>query len=186
MSYDTQIVGMSITDQHYTPAWVVKLAIQVMGGIDCDPASGSVPQAVVNAGTFFNAEQDGLTQTWKGRVWCNPPGEKTGRRVKKFWCKLSQEVAAKNVPEFMWLAFNISHLKTMQTPPKDYKDSNPKELMERCTICVLGKRLVFTGDQPVRDNALLYYGPNREKFEEVFRPHGAIYRGCAVDATNML
>lgn len=34
--------------------------------------------------SFFSQEQDGLSQVWNGRVWCNPPyGRVIGNWVKK-------------------------------------------------------------------------------------------------------
>ena len=40
---------------------------------------------------YFNRETDGLTQEWRGRIWCNPP---YGRRVGEWLKKARQEVDA--------------------------------------------------------------------------------------------
>lgn len=41
---------------------------------------------------FFSPEEDGLSQDWKGTVWCNPP---YGRKIGK-WVKKAYEESIKN------------------------------------------------------------------------------------------
>ena len=57
----------------YTPGGIVESARIVMGGIDLDPASSGIAQRIVQAGHYFTAEDNGLTQDWFGKVWMNPP-----------------------------------------------------------------------------------------------------------------
>jgi phage N-6-adenine-methyltransferase len=52
------------------------------GGFTLDVAA-SVHNA--KCGQFFTIEDDGLKQTWDGRVWCNPPYSDCGAWVRKAW-----------------------------------------------------------------------------------------------------
>lgn len=60
-------------DEWYTPSEFLEAARELMGEIDCDPASCDLAQRVVKASTYFTVAQDGLDQDWHGRVWLNPP-----------------------------------------------------------------------------------------------------------------
>ena len=57
----------------YTPTPWVERARSAMGSIDLDPASCEVAQRVVKATKWFDKEQNGLAQPWRGNVWLNPP-----------------------------------------------------------------------------------------------------------------
>jgi hypothetical protein len=54
------------------------MAREVLGNIDLDPASNDVAQQWIKATQYFTAAEDGLKQSWHGRIWCNPP---YGRKV---------------------------------------------------------------------------------------------------------
>lgn len=61
----------SVTDERYTPGWVLDLVASALGGIDLDPCAD--PQRRVQASHHFTKEDNGLEQPWKGRVFLNPP-----------------------------------------------------------------------------------------------------------------
>lgn len=67
-----RVIGKS-SDECYTPAEFVRLARDVLGVIDLDPASSAQAQAVVRAGRYFDKERNGLKRKWRGRVWLNCP-----------------------------------------------------------------------------------------------------------------
>lgn len=165
----------------YTPKWVVDAAREVMGGIDCDPASCAQANETIQAATYYTEETNGLEQEWHGRVLLNPPGERRGKLVRLFWNKLVYEVYHGRVTEFVWVAFNISQLRTTQKAKHPMEsDAIVLRMLEASRIFVPAVRLRFDGiygdnnDNPTRDNALIYWGPNDKKFCSTFASHGAL------------
>lgn len=71
-----RVVGdESDSDDQHTPGWLLDL-VDVLwpGGIDTDPAWS--PRSRVKARLTYDgscAEQDGLSQPWRGMVWLNGP-----------------------------------------------------------------------------------------------------------------
>ena len=57
----------------HTPENYVEKVREVLGNIDVDPASNAVAQETVKAGLWYGEDEDGTTQEWLGRVFCNPP-----------------------------------------------------------------------------------------------------------------
>jgi hypothetical protein len=159
---------LSKTAEHFTPPWLLALVREVMGAIDLDPCSCADAQANVGAARWYSADDDGLSRRWAGRVFINPPGDRRGKLPKQFWSKLVAEVASGRVTEVTWLAFNLAQLRTLQIDDA---------LLPECDVCVLRERIRFTGDSPTKDNAVLYWGPNRDRFADAFGRAGAIWCG---------
>jgi len=66
-------------DEWLTPPGIVG----ALGPFDLDPCA-PVVRPWPTATNHFTAEDDGLAQPWKGRVWCNPPyGRMTFRWLEK-------------------------------------------------------------------------------------------------------
>lgn len=55
-------------DEWLTPPEILRS----LGHFDLDPCSPKNPPWKI-ADRHFYAEEDGLAQPWRGRVWCNPP-----------------------------------------------------------------------------------------------------------------
>lgn len=90
----------SNTDEWYTPKSIIDRARRVMGGIDLDPASCEEANSVVEATKYYTKEDDGLSLSWFGRVWLNPP---YGKLAQKFTAKLLREYSLGNVPSAVLL-----------------------------------------------------------------------------------
>jgi phage N-6-adenine-methyltransferase len=61
----------SITDEWSTPPEFVRPLADAVGGFDLDPASGAEQSPIANQ--TYTETDDGLSQSWFGSVWCNPP-----------------------------------------------------------------------------------------------------------------
>lgn len=83
-------------DEWFTPESYVEKARFVLGAIDLDPASHPIAQEWIGAEKFFTAEDDALTQEWRGRVWLNPPYSRD--LIAKFVDKLMLEIMSLKVP----------------------------------------------------------------------------------------
>jgi hypothetical protein len=68
-------------NEHYTPKWI----FDALGlAFDLDVASPQNHKTHVPATAFYTALDDGLSQPWYGRVWCNPPFAKATLWADKF------------------------------------------------------------------------------------------------------
>lgn len=102
--------------EYYTPPDLAEAVRSVLGRIDLDPASCPAANEGVRAGRYFTAADDGLSQTWEGRVYCNPPGGSHGNesRQRLFWAKLVGEYEAGRVESAVFLGFNLDILQVGQ------------------------------------------------------------------------
>ena len=93
-------------NEWYTPPEYIQAAVDVMGGIDCDPASSVAANKQIAAATFYTAADNGLAQEWHGRVWLNPPY--ASGLVERFVDKLITEYIAERCTEAIVLTNNAS------------------------------------------------------------------------------
>lgn len=59
------------TDEYGTPKSLIRPLADAVGGFDLDPCSGA--EETPHAEETYTTQDDGLTQAWYGRVFCNPP-----------------------------------------------------------------------------------------------------------------
>ena len=163
---------MSESIEWYTPARYLEATREVLGSIDLDPASSSEANAVVGATVFFTEEDDGLAQSWHGRVFVNPPYGKTeaGESVASLFCNKAIAEYEKGNIEACVILVNSSHSQNWQAP-----------LYNR-PVCFVDHRIKFTsadGNQnknPTFQNVFVFLGDDqfKRRFAETFHKIGYV------------
>eukprot|EP00854_Cymbomonas_tetramitiformis_P018719 gene18719-22353_t len=64
----------SQSDRWFSPSLLVESARKVLSVIDLDPFSEAMANLVVRATVYYCRRRNGWQQTWKVRVFMNPPG----------------------------------------------------------------------------------------------------------------
>jgi len=155
-------------NEWYTPEIYIKAARNVMGGIDLDPATSEVANRIVKASTYFTAQDDGLTRDWPvGRIWMNPPyaqplmGQFAEKMAKEVERGSESVVLVNNATETVWF----------------------QRMAGVCNaICFPRGRIRFLDPEgnpsgaPLQGQAIIYSGPNFEKFQSEFEGFGLVVR----------
>src|SRR6266508_275923 len=155
----------SLGEEYYTPADYIAAAKGVMGDIDLDPASIEEANRTVGAKEFYSSKENGISKTWRGRVFLNPP---YGEKIAPFMEKLRSEMDAGNVSEAIVLVF--------------YKmETEWAQLLFRGVLCFPRGRVNFFGPgskkcAPTLGSVLVYFGPNEKGFAKAFSAIGNIVR----------
>lgn len=148
----------------YTPAEYITAARAVMGDIDLDPASSEAANATVGAGEFYTIDDDGLSMPWFGRVWMNPPY--SAGLIDRFAGRFTDAFLDGEIEQGIALVNNAT-------------DTN-----WFCVLVTAASAITFTRGRvrfwqpngetgaPLQGQAILYAGPNPEKFIDQFREFG--------------
>ncbi len=154
-------------NEWYTPKEYIDGARYVMGGIDLDPASSARANEIVGATTYYTAADDGLKRPWFGCVWMNPPYAR--ELVDAFAARLVTCLTEGAVDQACVLVNNATDTHWFQS------------MLGICTaVCFLRGRVRFLDPDgnptgaPLQGQAILYFGPNQDRFRSVFYPFGAV------------
>lgn len=155
-------------NEWYTPKIYIEAARAVMGGIDLDPATSEVANRTVKASTYFTAQDDGLSREWPiGRIWMNPPYSQP--LMGQFAEKMAQEIERGS--ESVVLVNNATETVWFQS------------MAGVCTaICFPRGRIRYLtpdgepANSPLQGQAIIYSGPNADKFDDEFSKFGLVVR----------
>lgn len=167
---DKTIRGTQGTGENewYTPEEYIQAARDVFGEIDLDPASSDKAQEIVGAQKHFTKADNGLARQWHGRIWLNPPYAQPD--IANFVSKMADEWKSGRVQSAIMLTHNYTDTEWFHVGAG------------ACSaICFTRGRIKFyspDGDiaAPTQGQAFFYFGPDTERFREVFSAFGFVVR----------
>lgn len=149
-------------NEWYTPKEFIEAATAVMGCIDLDPASSEIANKTVGAKQIYTIEDNGLEKPWFGNVWLNPPY--ASDLIGKFADKLVDEL--KHIKQAIVLVNNATETEWFYTM-----------VTQATAVCFPRGRVKFytpsgTIGAPLQGQAILYFGPDVNRFINVFDEKG--------------
>jgi hypothetical protein len=154
-------------NEWYTPAFYIAAAVQAMGAIDVDPASSAAANKTVRAKTFYDVENSGLTKTWTGNVWMNPPYATP--LIGQFADAVSDKYDAKEIKRACVLVNNATETGWFQ-----------RMLTSASAVCFIKGRVRFMDPDgnpsgaPLQGQAVLYLGDDPYRFARSFGELGQV------------
>jgi phage N-6-adenine-methyltransferase len=163
---NVHVSNNSGNNEWYTPIKYIEAARNVMGSIDCDPASSEIANKTVRAKIYYTIDDNGLSRDWIGNVWMNPPYSQPA--IQEFATKLTNELS-RDVSQACVLVNNATETKWFHTL-----------LLKVNCICLIKGRVKFvdihgrpTG-APLQGQVVLYFGDNTEEFNRIFSKFGRV------------
>ncbi len=161
------------SDAWFTPEKYLNSVRAAFGGrIDLDPFSSEIANSVVNAGTFYSAEDDAFTQNWRehaagGTVFMNPP----------YGSPLCARATAKFVAEFEAGSFAAGVLLVNNATDTRWFHA---AIAVASAMCLTDHRIAFWNADGkavsgnTRGQAFLFFGDDIVAFGRAFAEHGHI------------
>lgn len=167
---DHQRINQSTSNEWYTPKDYIDSVLEVLGSVDVDPASNEYANETIKAAKIYTIDDDGFDKPWIGKVFLNPPYGRddngndsnqsrwSARLIEQYRAGITTEaiLLVNAVPGNRWFA-----------PLWDFP------------ICFVGHRIRFynrdtAAGAPTHSNAIVYLGPDIDRFARVFSRHGAV------------
>lgn len=165
MSQPMSVLTSQGTVEWYTPPDLIQRARKVLGGIDLDPASNDIAQQWIRATEYYTADDDGKAQTWRGRVWLNPPFDEAGD-----WVDLLDSQYVNGDVDAAILLVNSA-------PGYNWWE----DLWRRRPVCMLRERVRFYTAEGIaaegaakKGTTIAYYGNDLDAFAAAFGDLGRI------------
>jgi ParB family chromosome partitioning protein len=160
------VANNSGENEWYTPDEYVGAARAVLGTIDLDPASSASANEIIRAQDFYTADDNGLAQPWRGRLWMNPPY--ASGLIEPFTAKMAECYEAGDVAESITLVNNATETRWFQRLAR-----------VAAAICFPERRIRFvsldgTPGAPLQGQAFIYLGVDAERFANEYRKFGLI------------
>lgn len=169
----SRVAILTGNDEWYTPAEYLNAAVDVMGGIDLDPASCETAQTNVLATRYYTQADNGLGQQWSGRVWLNPPYSRP--LMGQFIDKLVDSYEAGDVTQAVLLTHSTTDTAWFH------------RAAEACSaLCLTRGRIKFLNRDmvamaaPTHGTAFFYFGRSVPMFGNVFGEFGQILTNRAL------
>ena len=194
-----QLANQSSGDvEYYTQKYIIELARNVLGEIELGPASNFIANRTVKAQRIFTRKENGLLQTWRGKVWMNHPFHKGEKACKKN-CKKKNCIPSTN-PKKPTRGHCItedipSNLQWIDKLVSEYRAGNVEE-----AICITFSSMSETWMKPLlefpqcfpygrihyrkpdgtiernvtKGSLITYLGPHPDRFAQVFSAIGKV------------
>lgn len=152
-------------NEWYTPAPIIEAAREVMGSIDCDPATCEAANRWIKAPLIYTAETNGLENPWRGNVWLNPPYSRD--LLPAFAEAVCEKWMDGEIDQAIVLVNNATETAAVQRMLKDC-----------AAVCLIRGRIAFWDEtgvpakKPLQGQIALYFGDDPGQFIAVFSKIG--------------